>query len=61
MAEVVIHKDYNKGPLHNDVALLFLSNPMPIEDHINVACLPPQDYNFNHQKCVASGEYCIDR
>jgi hypothetical protein len=55
VVDIVIHKDYYKGGLHNDVALLFLDSPMPIGEHINVVCMPPQDFNFDRANCVVSG------
>lgn len=57
VSEIVIHNAFDKENLHNDIALLFLKDPMPIEEHVNVVCLPPQDYDFeNSNGCVATGE-----
>jgi plasma kallikrein len=52
----VIHEQYTKASLNNNVALLFLSNP-PLELAPNIAtvCLPPQDFNFDNLRCLASG------
>lgn len=53
--DVIVHPEYYKGGLHNDIALLFLKNPVKYEQHINTVCLPPQDTNFDHSRCFASG------
>lgn len=55
VAEVVIHEEYYKGGLFNDVALLFLTQPVDIAENVNTICLPPQDNNFDHKRCFASG------
>lgn len=54
--EVVYHKDFYKGGLFNDVALLFLSEPVDMtHDNVGVICLPPQNHNFDYSRCFASG------
>ena len=55
VADFVTHKEYYKAGLFNDMALLFLRQPVQIAEHINVACLPPQGQNFNNARCFASG------
>lgn len=52
---VVIHPQFYKGGLHNDIALLFLKGPAQFEQHINNVCLPPQDTPFDSLRCFASG------
>lgn len=51
----IIHEKFDKGPLYNDVALLFLKTPVQAEKHINTICLPPQDTIFDFSRCFASG------
>lgn len=41
VSSVEIHKDFNKGNLFYDVALLFLSEPVTPAPNVGVACLPP--------------------
>lgn len=54
--EIVVHKDYYKGGLFNDVALLFLSEPVDVsQDNVGVICLPQQEQNFDYTRCFASG------
>uniref|UniRef100_A0A1Y9IVS4 Peptidase S1 domain-containing protein n=1 Tax=Anopheles minimus TaxID=112268 RepID=A0A1Y9IVS4_9DIPT len=55
VVEIVVHPDYYKGGLHNDVALLFLDSPVEPNESIQTVCLPPQDMVFNHETCFASG------
>lgn len=55
VVDFVIHEQYYKGGLFNDVALLFLSEPVAIAENVNTICLPPQDYNFDFKRCFASG------
>ncbi|CRL07164.1 CLUMA_CG020152, isoform A [Clunio marinus] len=53
--DLIIHQQYYKGGLHNDIALLFLKNPVQLEQHINTVCLPSQDTVFDGSRCFASG------
>lgn len=55
VVEIVVHPDFYKGGLHNDVALLFLDSPLQANEGIQTVCLPPQDVTFDHQTCFASG------
>lgn len=55
VAEIVIHEQYYKGGLHNDVALLFLTTAVDLAENVNTACLPPQGFNFDRARCFASG------
>lgn len=53
--DLVIHNEFYKGGLHNDVALLFLKTPVEIAEHVSTICLPPQGFNFDGSRCFASG------
>lgn len=55
VSEFIIHEQYYKGGLFNDVALLFLVKPVEIAENVNTICLPPQNMNFDLQRCFASG------
>ncbi len=55
VSEIVIHEEYYKGGLFNDIALLFLDKPVEIAENVNTVCLPPQDYVFDGSRCFASG------
>lgn len=52
---VVIHEDFNPKSLVNDVSLLFLNDSFVMTEHINVICLPSQDFSFDGSKCIATG------
>lgn len=53
--EIVIHKDFYKGGLFNDVALLFLTEPFQLEENVRPICLPPANTNFDFARCYATG------
>lgn len=55
VVDFVVHEQFYKGGLFNDVALLFLDTPVDIAENVNTVCLPPQDYNFDFSRCFASG------
>jgi secreted trypsin-like serine protease len=55
VSEYIIHENYYKGGLFNDIALLFLATPVKIAENVNTICLPPQNLNFDLQRCFASG------
>lgn len=55
VVRMIVHPQYTKSNLVNDVALLFLAQPFEKEPHISTVCLPPQDTNFDRSNCVASG------
>jgi plasma kallikrein len=53
--DLVVHKDFYKGGLFNDIALLFLKAPVVFEQHISTICMPPQGAVFDGSRCFASG------
>lgn len=53
--EIIIHEQYNNKTLHNNVALLFLTEPVKLAENVNTVCLPPPNYNFDGNRCFASG------
>lgn len=53
--EVIVHEEYYKGALYNDFALLILSQPVEMLENVGMACLPPQNYKFDGNRCLASG------
>ncbi|KAG4068616.1 hypothetical protein HA402_004957 [Bradysia odoriphaga] len=55
VSEIIIHEEYYKGGLFNDIALLFLDKPVEIAENVNTVCLPPQDHIFDGSRCFASG------
>lgn len=55
---VIIHPNFNSKSLINDVALLELERPVPVQQypHIGLACLPSQAQKFEGQRtCFVSG------
>ncbi|KFB49719.1 hypothetical protein ZHAS_00018371 [Anopheles sinensis] len=55
VAEIITHKQFNKGSLANDVALLILTEPFVLAPNVQPICLPPKGYSFDLSKCFASG------
>lgn len=51
----VIHPKYNRGSLHNDVALLFFETAFAEAENVDVVCLPPQNTNSDNSRCIATG------
>ncbi|CAG9806846.1 unnamed protein product [Chironomus riparius] len=51
----VIHEKFNKGGLHNDIALLFLKTKVEMSEVANTICLPSQDQPFDGKRCFATG------
>lgn len=53
---IVIHPNYHAGGLFNDVAILFLENPVSLEEHINTICLPsPNFVPSENTRCFTTG------
>lgn len=52
---VIVHKDYYKPTLLNDIALLILKTPVELADNVNTICLPPQNHSFSKERCIVSG------
>lgn len=52
---IVVHPNYYKGNLMNDVALLFLEDSIEIAENVNTICLPSIEEVFDGQRCYASG------
>lgn len=51
--EVIMHPQFVRKNLHNDVALLFTKKPFQILPHINTICLPK--HTFKSSGCIATG------
>ena len=55
VGEIVLHENYYRAALHNDIALLILNEPIELAPNINVICLPPAFNNFDNERCLVSG------
>ncbi|XP_043204273.1 phenoloxidase-activating factor 2-like [Amphibalanus amphitrite] len=49
------HSRFHRVNLRNDIALLFLEEPVELKPHIGTLCLPEDDENFENTSCVATG------
>lgn len=53
---IVIHPDYYRAALYNDIALIFLEDQVILDQHIGIACLPQQGAaTVSGTSCWASG------
>lgn len=55
VSKVVKHEKYYGGAVHNDIALIFLTEPFTLADNVGTVCLPPRDFQFYREKCYVSG------
>lgn len=53
--EVIMHAQFQKGSLANDIALLILEQPFDLAENIQPVCLPPKNHQFDGSSCFASG------
>lgn len=53
--DIIVHEQYNKGTLYNDVALLFTEERFEWAENIRPICLPGSEINFDHERCIATG------
>lgn len=53
--DIQISSEYYGPSLFNDIAMIFLEQPVEITENVNIICLPNQDENFDSAKCVSSG------
>ncbi|KAL5280897.1 hypothetical protein ACFFRR_004730 [Megaselia abdita] len=53
VSEIVVHEEYYKGGLYNDIALLMLDAPFEIDQYVRTVCLPPP--NVQSSNCFATG------
>ncbi|KAJ0170060.1 hypothetical protein K1T71_014666 [Dendrolimus kikuchii] len=54
--EIYSHHDFHPKSLRNDLALLQLTEPLNLDEHINMICLPEQDESFDTSVgCIANG------
>jgi plasma kallikrein len=55
VSNFVMHEQFVKGSLANDVALVFLTQPVELTPSVATVCLPPANTNFDLARCTASG------
>lgn len=51
----IIHPEFYGSSWYNDVALLFLAEPVEITGNVNTVCLPQQCEIFDGSRCFATG------
>ena len=55
VVDAIIHEQYYPAALFNDVALLFLQEPIDLGPEADVVCLPRPDQVFDGSRCFATG------
>lgn len=55
VSKAVIHPQYHKEQLHNDIALLFLTSNLLFIDNVGTICLPEEGLYVNPSDCIATG------
>lgn len=50
-----MHEHFKKANLFNDIALLFVKEPVKMIENVNTVCLPPPDSTFDNKRCFATG------
>ncbi|CAG0913587.1 unnamed protein product [Notodromas monacha] len=56
VTKVILQDKFHKGTLFNDVALLFLDEPVELYHHIDTICLPDYGQNFEGSYCTVTGK-----
>ncbi|XP_044315340.1 phenoloxidase-activating factor 2-like [Drosophila rhopaloa] len=55
VAKIVRHKEFVQSTGANDIALLYLTSPFELKDHIQTICLPHQGKVFLQDRCLVAG------
>lgn len=55
VAEILIHPNFQRNNLFNDIALLFLKSPVDMIENVNTICLPPPNSVFDDKRGIATG------
>ncbi|XP_030080566.1 phenoloxidase-activating factor 2-like [Drosophila hydei] len=53
--EINIHPDFNSANGFYDIALLILSSPFDLDEHIGTICLPSPQAHLDLNKCIVTG------
>ncbi|XP_063913787.1 phenoloxidase-activating factor 2-like [Zophobas morio] len=54
-AKIIIHGAYDAHSLKNDIALIIVDKPFPLQENIGVVCLPPENSNPIPKECLVTG------
>ncbi|KXJ68995.1 hypothetical protein RP20_CCG000602 [Aedes albopictus] len=55
VSSIILHPNFNRNLLFNDVALLVVEDPFTAAENVQLACLPPQRMDFTSENCFAAG------
>lgn len=53
--KIIKHSMYDRDRLKNDIALLFLKDDVSRASHVNVICLPSQNFVATSKECIVTG------
>lgn len=53
--EIILHPEFHRGSLKNDIALLILTESFIMVDNVGIVCLPSSDTAFSDLRCTAAG------
>ncbi|KAL4123183.1 hypothetical protein QTP88_015406 [Uroleucon formosanum] len=53
--KIINHEDFEPDELLNDIALIIVTKPFSLREHVGTTCLPSPNYVFSEQRCYASG------
>lgn len=55
VSRIILHEDFDKDVLYNDIAVLILANPVELVETVGTVCLPTQDQDVQSKSCFAGG------
>ncbi|XP_067004599.2 phenoloxidase-activating factor 2 [Anabrus simplex] len=55
VSRIILHPNFTKGSLFNDMALLELESPFQEAINVGIVCLPEPGALFDRQRCLATG------
>ncbi|XP_043218395.1 phenoloxidase-activating factor 2-like [Amphibalanus amphitrite] len=55
VSSIKIHPQFHARLLRDDVAMLVLNQPVPLQSHIDTLCLPDPAVNYDRAACVTAG------
>lgn len=53
--KIIKHEKYYGGAVHNDIALIILTEKFILRENVGTVCLPPQGYQYSSERCYVSG------
>ncbi|KAJ8949792.1 hypothetical protein NQ318_000490, partial [Aromia moschata] len=51
ISNIIVHPEFNKATLHNDIALAILQDPIEVSEKVNTLCIPPHGLVSDNMRC----------